>query len=114
MTRQLGLVCETVSLVERTSQRRGVEPERDLRRHGADGLFQQPPANALAAPGRIHEHHRDPAERTVVDADRGADDSAVGDRGESCRRRELQEHAPVGEPLIPAGAGQPERAVEIG
>ena len=30
-------------------------------------------------------------------------------------RRELQEHAPVGQALVPAGAGaQPERAVEIG
>ena len=115
MTRQLGLVLETVSLVERTSQRRGVEPDRDLRRHGAQRFFQQPPADSLAAPGRIHEHHRNPAERAVVDADRGADDPVVRNRGKAAGRRELQEHAPVGPALIPAGAGaQPERAVEIG
>jgi arylsulfatase A-like enzyme len=114
MTRQPGLVFEGVSLIERTSQRRGVEPERDPRRHAAHGRFQQPRAKAPAAAGRIDEHHRNPAEGSVIDADRRADDLIIGDRGKTARGRELQEHAPVGEALIPANRGaQSERAIEI-
>lgn len=53
----------------------------------------------------IDQHHRNPAEGAVIDPDRRADDPAVVNGGETARRREQQEHAPVREALIPASRG---------
>ena len=114
MTCQHRLVLETVTLVKRAAHRRGIEADGTTGGQGVHGRFQQTPAYTLAAMGRIDQHHRNPAEGAVVYADRRADDAPVGDGSEAACRRLPQQHAPVVQPLIPAGrCTQRERGVEV-
>src|SRR5262245_49267192 len=120
LTTQGCLVLEAVSLIQRPPERRRIEANRQRGRYRAHGRLEQTAADAAAAMRRIHQHHCNPREGAVVDADRRADDRLVGsfarvaDRGEGGGGRKPEQHPPVVDPLIPADTrAQPEGAVDV-
>ena len=105
---------EVMTLVEWPAERRGVEPNRQLRWECGHRRLEQAGAETTAAVLRRHQHHRNPAAVDIVDPDRRPDDAVVVAGDEAPGRRELDETSPVLEPLIPAHErAQCQRTVEL-
>jgi hypothetical protein len=101
--RQHRLILEPIALIELATERRCIESDRQVGWQHSDSRLEQPSPDALSTEFRLDQHHGNPSERAVVDADGGTNYSIVDKRRETAGRRQLQEHAPVVEPLIPAG-----------
>ena len=103
-----------MTFVQRPAERRRVEPNRQLRRNCAHRRLEQARTETTAAVLRRHQHHRNPAAMDIVDPDRRADDAIAIAGDEAPGRRELDETAPILEPLIPAHErAQCQRTVEL-
>ena len=112
--RQRRVEHEAMTLVQRPAERRRVEPNRQLRRECGHRRLEQARPETTAAILRRHQHHRNPAAVDVVDPDRRADDAVAIAGDEAPGRRELDETAPILEPLIPAHErAQCQRTVEM-
>ena len=112
--RQRRVEHEAMTFVQRPAERRRVEPNRQLRRDCAHRRLEQARTETTAAVLRRHKHHRNPAAVDIVDPDCRPDDAVIVAGDEAPGWRELDQTAPILEPLIPAHErAQGQRTVEL-